>query len=366
MTLAWYNTKPLRNIIGYWSFSQALYGIGSLLIVLRNIIPDFLSILVANLCLVAAQIAVQEGLARYMNREGYLRQFSFGIFASFALTMLFFTNIMPSVTARIIAYGLAVGLLAVISIKTLWPKEKGLDAPRMFLVVVLALTIVILIIRGVFALLEGDYLDLMHSSRVQAIGFIGLVFAYVSISNALFWLVMHKLGIEIQHQALTDALTGVGNRRALDELMEQQVPAAADSSVGIMMIDIDDFKTINDRFGHQAGDLYLIEFVRAVKQEGEYLFRYGGDEFVIVTYDIELAELMNKAEYVRQKVERLIIPWPDQGYIHTTASIGIAVTDGHTKNWDELAKQADQALYDVKNEGRNHVRTGGIPCREIK
>lgn len=354
MTLAWYNTKSLRGITGYWSVAHALYGMGTLLVVLRDIIPEALSVVVANMCLVAGQIAVQAGLARYMNKECCWRKFSFSLFAAYVPGLLLLTYIMPSVPLRVVLFCLVMGLLFAVNIKTLWPQESSLDAPRMFLVVVLGCGIAVFVARSVFAMQDVGFSDLMRADFYQSVSVIGMLLVYVSQSNALFWLVTYKLGIEIQHQALTDVLTNAGNRRALDELMERAVPVGEDSSIGIMMIDVDGFKEINDRLGHQAGDLYLMEFARAVKQTGDHLFRYGGDEFVVIAYNLELAELISKAEYIRQTVEKLVIPWTGQD-IGTTVSIGVAMADYHIRNWDELARRADQALYDAKSKGRNRV-----------
>lgn len=109
----------------------------------------------------------------------------------------------------------------------------------MFLVVVLGCGIAVFVARSVFAMQDVGFSDLMRGDFYQSVSVIGMLLVYVSQSNALFWLVTYKLGIEIQHQALTDVLTNAGNRRALDELMERAVPVGEDSSIGIMMIDVD-------------------------------------------------------------------------------------------------------------------------------
>ena len=90
MTLTWYNAKLIRNAIGYWSFGQALFGFGTLLLVLRNFIPDFMSIIVANTSLIGAHVAVQEGLARFMNRGTYLRKASFAILVLHLASIFYF------------------------------------------------------------------------------------------------------------------------------------------------------------------------------------------------------------------------------------------------------------------------------------
>ncbi|MHC1717280.1 MAG: diguanylate cyclase [Acidaminococcaceae bacterium] len=352
MTLTWYNAKLIRNAIGYWSFSQALFSFGTLLLVLRNFIPDFLSILVANLCLIGAHVAVQEGLARFMNRGTSLRKASFAILTLHLAAIFYFTYFMPSVTSRIVMYSISTGLIFAINIKTVWQKGKVEDAPLKFLIITLVLGIVISALRMVSALTDGYYFDLMYSGFVQAVSIIGMLLIYVALSISQFWLVIHKLGLEIQRQAMIDPLTNIGNRRALDAMMESQLPIRACNSIGIMMIDVDRFKEINDQFGHQAGDYYLIELVKVINETESNLFRFGGDEFVAIVHNIDNIALMQKAEYLKQKVEKLTINWLDQGQINTTVSIGMSVADHHKMNWDELVKSADDALYRVKKQRR--------------
>lgn len=352
MALTSYNAKLIKSATRYWSFSQALFGFGTLLLVLRNFIPDFLSVIIANLCLIGAHVAVQEGLARFINRGTYLCKASFAILALHLVSILYFTYFMPSVTYRIVMYSISTSLIFAINIKTVWQKGKVEDAPLKFLTITLVSGIVIAAVRMVFALTEGYYFDLMYSGFVQAVSIIGMLLIYVALSISQFWLVVHKLGLEIQRQAMIDPLTNIGNRRALDAMMERQLPIRACSSIGIMMIDVDRFKEINDQFGHQAGDYYLIELVKVINETESKLFRFGGDEFVAIVHNIDSMALMQKAEHLKQKVEQLKINWLDQGQINTTISIGIAMAENYKMSWDELVKCADDALYRVKKQRR--------------
>ena len=358
MTLTWYNAKLIRNAIGYWSFGQALFGFGTLLLVLRNFIPDFMSIIVANTCLIVAHVAIQEGLARFMNRGNYLHKVSFAVLALHLVSILYFTYFMPSVTFRIVMYSISTGLIFAINIKTVWQKGKVEDAPLKFLTITLVLGIMVATVRMVFALTGGNYFDLMYAGFVQAVSIIGMLFIYVALSISQFWLVVYKLGLEIQRQAMIDPLTNIGNRRALDAMMESELPIRACSSIGIMMIDVDRFKEINDKFGHQAGDYYLIELVKVINETEYNLFRFGGDEFVAIVHNIDSITLSQKAEYLKQKVKDLTINWPDQGLINTTVSIGMAVADHHKMDWDELVKSADEALYRVKKQRQDSDKFG--------
>lgn len=185
-TLAWYYTKSLRSVIGYWSFSQILFGIGTALIALRGIIPELFSVVTANVCLVGAQIVVQEGISRYMDRVGTLRKTALGVLFSHIILTVMFTYILPSVSLRIVTYSAAVGLISAISIRTLCPRDSVLDTPRKVLMLVLGISILILTFRSIVAILQGDYTDLMKSGFVQAVGVIGMLWAYTSLSLCLF------------------------------------------------------------------------------------------------------------------------------------------------------------------------------------
>jgi two-component system cell cycle response regulator len=161
--------------------------------------------------------------------------------------------------------------------------------------------------------------------------------------------------------AITDALTGLHNRRYMEShlgtLMEQA--AARSRPISVLILDIDFFKSINDSHGHSAGDEVLKEFSRRLKKAVrgiDLACRYGGEEFVVVMPDTDIAMATMVAERLRRRIA--IEPFPINQHARTiqaTISIGIAAMRSCEERPAEIIKRADQALYRAKREGRNRV-----------
>ncbi|MCK9684608.1 sensor domain-containing diguanylate cyclase [Scleromatobacter humisilvae] len=162
----------------------------------------------------------------------------------------------------------------------------------------------------------------------------------------------------VQHEAGTDSLTGQPNRRALDELLKQQVSVSRSTgrTFSVLLLDIDHFKLVNDTHGHGAGDDTLCAFAQRVREhlrQGDTCARYGGEEFVVVLPGTTLVAALEVAERLRQGVaEASLMSVP---LVRTTVSIGAAqYLPGETV--EQLLARADTAVYAAKRGGRNQVR----------
>ncbi|EAU41323.1 diguanylate cyclase [Fulvimarina pelagi HTCC2506] len=153
--------------------------------------------------------------------------------------------------------------------------------------------------------------------------------------------------------ALTDALTGLPNRRALDEALDS-VPKGSD--VAILFIDLDGFKPVNDTFGHNAGDALLREIAHTLSSSisvAGFVARCGGDEFVVVLRDGNARFVEETAESIRKRISRLYDF--DGGCAEIGASIGIASGTAGQSNLASLVREADEAMYDAKRAGRGRI-----------
>lgn len=161
---------------------------------------------------------------------------------------------------------------------------------------------------------------------------------------------------ELRRLATTDPLTGAATRHSLTDELEQAVLQYKQQGIvsGLMLLDLDHFKRINDNFGHHAGDQILSQLVPLLKQmtrQQDSVFRYGGEEFVLLIKEIQLADLHRLAEKIRHAVwQQLTLP---DGSALTT-SIGIATVQ-HANSWESWLQSADVALYKAKHQGRNQV-----------
>ncbi len=164
---------------------------------------------------------------------------------------------------------------------------------------------------------------------------------------------------KVERLSITDALTGAYNRGYLSQRLEEAFADAVryNNPLSVLVIDIDHFKRINDRFGHQTGDEALIAVSRCLKEklrETDRLGRYGGEEFVVVLPHTGLTDALTTAEKLRAAVAD--VRCPGLGDEQITISIGVAgYPDGEIDSVDALVRKADQALYEAKNSGRNRV-----------
>jgi len=162
--------------------------------------------------------------------------------------------------------------------------------------------------------------------------------------------------------ALKDSLTGILNRRAIFETAENELDRAhrENSSMSILMADLDHFKTINDRFGHAAGDLALklaVDTIVKNLRPYDHVGRWGGEEFLILLPNTESKEAFQIAERLRLMIERAEMDLGGGGELGLRMSLGVTSTSMENNlNLDSLVKQADVALYLAKNNGRNQVR----------
>lgn len=169
-----------------------------------------------------------------------------------------------------------------------------------------------------------------------------------------------RLREELSRQALVDPLTGLHNRRWLERCLGERVARHARGGGGfaVLMIDVDRFKSINDRFGHDAGDRALQEIAQALLRSlraHDAAARLGGEEFTVVIDTVDAAEAVSAAERVRQAVVALRVRTESHELPELTVSIGVALYPQHGEQIHLVLERADQALYDSKRNGRNQV-----------
>ena len=167
--------------------------------------------------------------------------------------------------------------------------------------------------------------------------------------------------------ALRDGLTGLYNRRAILEIAEAEFSRDRrhDESLCFCMLDIDHFKTFNDTYGHQFGDEVLrktADILMQTSRKSDRIGRYGGEEFCVILPQGEPDGYAYKAEMIRAAIEGMQIIESSSGEeMHITVSIGLAILDKRHNSLDDLIRDADLALYEAKNSGRNRCVVKGAP-----
>jgi diguanylate cyclase (GGDEF)-like protein/PAS domain S-box-containing protein len=169
-----------------------------------------------------------------------------------------------------------------------------------------------------------------------------------------------QLREHLQEQSIRDTLTGLYNRRYLNETLARELQHSTrhQQAVSIIMMDIDHFKRINDTYGHQIGDAVLSKlgtFLQERSRRGDLVCRYGGEEMVLVLPNTSLEQAATYAEQLRQSVQHLGGEYAGRPLPHFTVSIGVAASPKHGHSVDTLISTADQALYQAKAAGRNQI-----------
>jgi len=178
---------------------------------------------------------------------------------------------------------------------------------------------------------------------------------------------MHE---EAQRLSLTDPLTGLWNYRYLRESLRREVERASrfGRMLTVLVLDLDHFKDVNDKYGHAAGDTVLGEFARRIRiglREVDVAFRQGGEEFVVLLPETDAYGGVIVAERLGAVVRERLVPIEGRGAIPVTVSIGGAVFPEHGANAQQVLEAADDALYAAKNAGRDTYRladpSAGVP-----
>lgn len=169
-----------------------------------------------------------------------------------------------------------------------------------------------------------------------------------------------KLRELLRNQSIRDPLTGLYNRRYLEESLNRELHRAnrTGRNISVVMLDLDHFKRFNDTFGHQVGDILLKEVAAVIKSRvraGDMACRYGGEEFSLILAEVDIEGAHTCVEAIRQAIKHLTLHHRGQTLGTVTISAGIAVYPSHGQDSEELVRAADEALYRAKKAGRDCI-----------
>jgi diguanylate cyclase (GGDEF)-like protein/PAS domain S-box-containing protein len=207
---------------------------------------------------------------------------------------------------------------------------------------------------------QGEALGILHLSHREAIAPAKHRVAITMAEQVAMALSNLKLRETLRSQSIRDPLTGLFNRRFMEESLEREVRRAARNQrpLGIIMLDLDYFKRFNDTFGHDAGDAVLRELGMLLRTQirGEDIAcRYGGEEFTLILPESSLETTRERAELLRESVRHMEVRLRNQSLGPTTLSLGVAVFPDHGHSGDSVLQAADGALYRAKAAGRDRV-----------
>ncbi|MDQ0083414.1 diguanylate cyclase (GGDEF)-like protein [Variovorax boronicumulans] len=341
-----------------WSQAPLMAFVSTMLFAARGFFPDFLTIVVANFVLYQACILYYAGSQKFLLGRRDTRGWTV-LNGCLALAMFWFSSVKPDFETRLLLITLAVSALFFFHAQLYMRHEGRVFGKRLMIGLLLAQALVAgLRFLSVVAGLAGS--SLMDGTWIQSLYISMYSFTVLLLSIAVILMATDRVHTEFEYLATRDPLTGALNRRAVLDACGA-VFASGRRRMALLMVDLDHFKDINDRFGHQMGDAVLREAVgrmqRAIGDKG-LLGRYGGEEFVVLLPDVGKAEAMEIAARLKQNIDE---PFPADSPMAAVGSmavsIGVAASESGMGSIgvDDVLALADAALYRAKAMGRDQV-----------
>lgn len=342
----------------WWGASNLLVGIGSFLVALRNLVPNYVSVDAGNVLTIVGYMLMFFAVRAFAGHPIHRRYFWIVIVSASMPVALFISD--PSAISERLLY---VSVICCLCDLTIVREAAGIvRREKLYSAAILCglyvATAAIFAVRS-FLAATGDIggpdpfgSSVIHSwMAVSAVAFIMLR------SMAMVLMAAERSRNQLIELAHHDPLTGTLNRSGL----AQHVPLLGAQPVSLLIIDIDHFKQLNDQHGHATGDEVLRLFAavsKGIMRSSDLLSRQGGDEFLAVLRNVDQDEAVTIANRIRLSFAAAVMQMPDLA-IFPTLSIGVATRRENSVDFDRLVQRADEALYRSKREGRNRVEASG-------
>ncbi|MFY0638316.1 diguanylate cyclase [Maricaulis maris] len=344
----------------WWLAGTATHGIGLGLISLRGVVPDVFGIVLGDIMAAGGFLIMLEGAARFAGLNVPRWQLG-GLAGVVVIGFPAFTWVVDSAALRFAVFGVAVIIpnLLMLSYLSVIGQRDGKPGVRLLRYTIYYFVGSLAVISVGVVLFDPDMPSVLAPNQLVAFGILSLI---VVETNLVFGFVLLSAGHSaavLRKAALTDHLTGLPNRRAFEAMVHREfgVMESADRQSALAVFDVDHFKQVNDTYGHDVGDAVLQHIADVLKRairDTDHVARLGGEEFVALIHAGGPASVGEIAERVRQTVEDT--PFERDGkVIAITISAGLVEVTGDEPCLTRLFKQADMALYEAKDAGRNRV-----------
>lgn len=343
---------------GFWLAGNVLALVMYSLYSLRGIAPDFFSIVIANSVGTLANVLRLEGMKKFFKGSNlWPPNFTLPVFVFVAHS--YFRYIIDSLLIRDLIFSTIV-FLVIVRMAWLLIFDAGEDTKpiSLFFAALMIIFSAGLVIRVLSWNLTANT-NMLINSEVNSTSVLFLLIFDVSWSVCLILMnslrmngEISKLTMQMEELASTDALTAVNNRRKFLELGEAELERAKrhGRNLSLIMFDLNNFKDVNDTYGHTAGDEMLKKVVKVCQnnlRQQDVMGRFGGDEFVILLPETNLLEASKAAERINMEIQK-IPPEKDKLLIHISISYGIAIATAQDTSLDHLIQRADTLLYAMK------------------
>lgn len=338
--------------LGRWALAGAAAVLALVMILFFGIFQWQHSLSLAQLFSVMALVLAWDGFRRFLGET----PLSSLTLAGLAITVLAWISVMyfhHSTEIRAIGNAIIMAILSALIARELLIKSKVVSLAIRATGWVYAANAAIFFIRAVGATEPPQTVNSLDPNGIASVMLLWLLCLTIAVTLGMVLMTAERLQVDLDRQANHDPLTGALNRRSFSVLIEQAIAHSQRyvKPLSVLIMDLDNFKQINDRFGHDVGDEVLCRFVTVAEKvlRGEDIFcRFGGEEFVALLPNATAEQAHKAAERLRSAFENS----DDNGLITISVSIGIAER-GHNEDFDSLLRRADAALYHAKDEGRN-------------
>lgn len=353
----------LREPAFRWRVGTLLIAIGCLVLALQQWLPAWLALTIGNGLLLAGLIAYWNAVDLFDGHQASRLRWLGPI--ALAAGIGWFTVVRDDLSIRVVLASIGWVTTLTGSARALWRGRQADGASsRLVLIVIFVGLAIVMVLRAAWFGLHvgaettvvdpGSWVNVLTPMLASTLPIIG--------TTAFLLMCSERLRRDWENAASTDALTGLWNRRTLIARGALALAEAKEHGrgVAVAVIDVDHFKSVNDRFGHEVGDLALQHVAKALRSQCrpvDLAARHGGEEFVVLFKELDDDAAANAAERLRAALEgeplvrgELRLP--------LTASFGVATLTREDRSFDDLLRRADAALYRAKHEGRNRVVAG--------
>lgn len=369
MLLLNWNSLPdnVRPSLRWWLAGIALHPLGFALIALRDQVPLWTVMTLGATSLAAAFGCMAIALRSFYGLpERRMRLYVLTVMVGAAAVWLTFVT--PHLQARIIVVHVLLAILIGSGARAVFrhggPRGR---VPRITGALFALVTLLVLMRAAIEASWPIAPDQLLSATPVNLTCIGALLLLPVLATVGFLLMCAESAQVQLERMARVDYLTGIYNRRAIDDLATRAISAARrhGTPLAIMIVDVDHFKLVNDQHGHECGDNALVEVVRRMREilrNEDLIGRQGGEEFVVVMPDIDLNSARAAAERLRRGFSDTAMAIHDGDRpieLPLTISVGVAALEATDQQFSHLLRRADRAMYAAKTAGRNRVMVDG-------
>ena len=355
---------PGSHAVTSWGYGMLTLAAGMAGIALRGVLPDFVSVILANALILVSFLFVLRGVSP--GRVQGASAFGWSVVAASMLLLSYATYLQSGVRIRIVILSLAMAILVVQPVLALIAPPRTNRRAKFFTAACLGGIGLTMLVRAGLATQWGSHVDFLGPDVFQFASI--LLFGVFGVLSTLgvMWIEIENLRADLARLAMIDPLTETLNRRAFMLEYERELSRCTREKTGLALaiFDLDHFKDVNDTYGHQVGDQVLrrvADTLRASLRGHDVLGRYGGEEFALLMPGADVPAALAGTERARlavggKPIEAGLLSIP------LTVSAGVAAYGVNGSDWESLLRSADAALYEAKHGGRNRTVTAlGAP-----